>query len=163
MYTIDGHDQVQELTDFPLQDVGAPLPLVFATEQSFALVYYLNGRPERFALVEFESVLAHYFGGPNDEALGGHPLYERGLGRYGVYEVLNSSWLRTMERMNRVHPSHSPAMFEDYRHFIFTFHDTPLELLAKGVRDVTIFDAATHDRMVELAKTADAGKRSWIE
>jgi hypothetical protein len=54
-------------------------------------------------------------------------------------------------------------MFEDYRHFIFTFHDTPLELLAKGVRDVTIFDAATHDRMVELAKTADAGKRSWIE
>jgi len=32
------------------------------------------------------------FGGPNDEALGGHPLYERGLGRYGVYEVFNSSW-----------------------------------------------------------------------
>jgi len=55
MYTIDGHDQVRELTDFPQQDVGAPLPLVFATEQSFALVYYLNGRPERFALVEFES------------------------------------------------------------------------------------------------------------
>jgi hypothetical protein len=163
MYTIDDKDQVQELADFPQQDVGAPLPLIFATEQSFALAYYLNGRPERFAVVEFEGVLAHYFGGPNDEALSGHPLYARGLGRYAVYEVFESSWLRAMGRMNRVHPFHRPAMFEGYRHFIFTFHDTPLELLAKGVKNVTIFDATTHDRVAELARTADAGKRNWIE
>ncbi len=163
MYTIDGHDQVRGLADFPQQDVGAPLPLILATEQTFALAYYLNGSAERFCVVAFESVLAHYSGGPNGEALRGHPLHARGLGPYAMYEVLESSWLRAMERMNRVHPFHRPAMFEGHRHFIFTFHDTPLELLAEGVKSVTIFDATTHDRMAELVRTADPGKRRWIE
>src|SRR5262249_45963865 len=142
---------------------GAPLPLILATEGTFSLCYYLEGEEDRFAVIEFKSVLAHCFGGPNDEALNGHPLYERGLLAYGVFAVFGSAWLRAQGGVNRVHPSHSPAMFAAYRHFIFTFHETPLELLAHDLQKVTVFDEARHDRVAELVKTADPGKRSWIE
>ena len=75
VYTIDEKDQLLERADFPKQDVGTPLPLVFATEQSLALACYLNAGP----------------------------------------------------------------------------------------KNVTVFDATTHDRMAELARTADPGKRSRVE
>lgn len=162
MYTIDEHDQVRELTDFPQQSVGAPLPIVLATEQSFVLGYYTDDDDDRFIIVEFDRVLAHFFGGPNDEALDGHPLSDRGLEAYAVFEVFNSSWLRGMERMNRVHPSHYPEAFEGYRHFIFTFHDTPLEVLAEGVRNVTSIALDGHERLGELVKRSDPGRRSRV-
>ncbi len=38
-------------------------------------------------VIEFHDCLIREFGYPNDEALGGHPLYERGLRFYGVYEA----------------------------------------------------------------------------
>jgi len=64
-------------------------------------------------------------------------LYQKGLRFYRVYEVQNSSWIRALERMNRVHPKHQSGMFSRYRHFIFTFHDTTLECVANGIRKVT--------------------------
>jgi hypothetical protein len=72
-------------------------------------------------------------GAPNNEALSGHPLYSRGLGYYGIYEIIESSWIRSLERMNRVHPSHKPRHFEELRHFVFTFHDDTFECVARGV------------------------------
>ncbi|HYE94937.1 MAG TPA: hypothetical protein VD962_01910, partial [Rubricoccaceae bacterium] len=54
-------------------------------------------------------------------------LAERGLDPYGVFEVERSSWIRSLERMNRVHPYHKPARFERLRHIVLTFHDTTFE------------------------------------
>jgi len=34
--------------------------------------------------------------------------------------------------MNRVHPHHSDEAFKEYRHFIFYFHDTVFECVAKS-------------------------------
>lgn len=152
MYTIDESDRIRELTDLPQQCTGAPMPIILATENGLGLAFWLAGDDDAFAVIEFDRVLAHYFGGPNDEALRGHPLYERGLGHYGVYEVLASSWLRTMERMNRVHGSHNPSTFEGYRHFIFSFKETPFECLAKGISGVQIFDDTNHDMLDEMVK-----------
>jgi hypothetical protein len=57
----------------------------------------------------------------------------RGLAPYGEFEVVASSWIRSLERMNRVHPRHDAARFAELRHFIFTFHDKTFECVAKGV------------------------------
>jgi|GEM_PF-5619373 len=38
-----------------------------------------------------------------------------------------------MERMNSVHPAHTKEMFNSLRHFIFGFHDSTFEILARSV------------------------------
>lgn len=70
-------------------------------------------------------------GGPNDEALDSHPLYERGLHAYGNYEVTNSPWIAALEQANRVHGRHNPAMYAGLRHIVMTFHDTLIEFVTR--------------------------------
>jgi len=142
MYQPDEHDAVVALSSLPQSDVGAPLPAVFATEQSLALVYVAAAPEldansafesnELVAAVIFERPRCHIFGPPNDEAFSGHPLAARGLHPYAAFEVHRSSWLRSLERMNSVHPRHRPAAFASLRHFIFAFHDSTFECIADG-------------------------------
>ncbi len=146
MYEIDDRDRVRRLPDVLRPDVGAPLPVVLATEGDLHLVYRVNDPDpnwsgttvrevsptsfgERLAVIRFPGATT-YFGPPNDEAFQGHPLYARGLRPYGAWEVENSSWIRLLERMNSVHPSHRPEHYEAHRHFIFSFHDTTFECVA---------------------------------
>ena len=147
MYEVDEHDSVVELRDVPQSDVGAPLPAVVAAEHHLDLLYlvsepdpnwdgtYVNvvgpdSEGELVARIRFERPYAHMFGPPNDEAFSGHPLASRGLSSYAAWEVRDSSWIRTLERMNSVHPYHDPSRFELLRHFIFAFHDTTFECIA---------------------------------
>jgi len=74
------------------------------------------------------------FGPPNDEGLHGHPLAERGLEPYGVFVVSPSSWLRALVRMNAVHPRHRDEHFDGLCHFVFTFHDSTFECIARGFK-----------------------------
>jgi hypothetical protein len=90
------------------------------------------------AVITFRHKRAVLFGAPNDESLAGHPLASRGLQHYVAAEVLGSSWVRSLEHMNRVHPRHSLALFEGLRHFIFPFHDSTFECLAEGYSIKTI-------------------------
>jgi len=84
------------------------------------------------AVVEIVGALLTKFGLPNDEALPGHPLYDRGLRYYSIAEVLNSTWAREAEAQNRVcFPHASPWQI---RHFIFTFHDSSFECLADDLK-----------------------------
>ena len=149
MYTADDRDRVIELTDVPASSVGAPLPVVLRSELRLTLLYYIQTMPdgwdgttvrvvgydsadELVARVTFEMPYASRFGPPNDEAFAGHPLADRGVHPYGAFDVLDSSWIRQLEHMNRVHSSHSAALFQRYRHLIFAFHDSTFECVAKG-------------------------------
>jgi hypothetical protein len=149
MYTIDARDQVKELADVPQSSVGAPLPLILAAEGKLVVAYLVEAREpgwdgssvrvvtqadedELAARVEFVRPYAHQFGPPNDEAFSGHPLASRGLHPYGAFEVLQSSWIRALERMNAIHPQHRPDHFSAYRHFILAFHDSTFECVAQG-------------------------------
>ena len=85
-------------------------------------------------VVQFESPYAHMFGPPNDEAFSGHPLASRGVAPYRVFEVDNSSWLKSLERMNSVHPHHRSEQFAGYKHYIFAFHDSTFECIAKSFK-----------------------------
>ena len=149
MYTITQDDVLLLLADAPQSSIGAPCPMVVAGEHSLHLAYYLETRQDDWdgrsvrvvsdddadepcALIGFHGAYAHMFGPPNDEAISGHPLANRGLQPYGAYEVQSSSWLHQLELMNSVHPQHQPRHFSQYRHFIFTFHDSTFECIAKG-------------------------------
>ena len=68
----------------------------------------------------------------NDEALLGHPLYERGLRPYAAFEIENTSWVRALDKLNRVHPRHSPRLFAGLKHFIFAFHESVFECIAES-------------------------------
>ena len=148
MYQVED-DCVVPMGQCPQPDAGAPLPAVVSDEISLALSYiisepdpewdgsYVNvvsrqSDDKRVALIVFQSPLCHFFGPPNDEAFSGHPLATRGLRPYLVCEIANSSWIRSLERMNAVHPFHSPDAYSGYRHFIFAFHDSTFECVAKG-------------------------------
>jgi len=97
-----------------------------------------NVADDAVIIVTFTSSCAHLFGPPNDEAFAGHPLYAKGLRPYSAAEVRTSSWIRSLERMNAVHPSHRPESFRRYRHFILAFHDTTFECVAES------FDVQLH-------------------
>jgi hypothetical protein len=143
MYSVDHKDTVVDDTDAPQCDGGAPCPVVLSNDRRTALAYYVYdtqripheqrqkiGYP--VAILYFKRTHAVLFGGPNDEAIAGHPLASRGLHPYGPYWVENSSWLRRCIEMNRVHPSHSDSLFAGYRHFVFAFHDSLFECLSHG-------------------------------
>lgn len=148
-YTPDARNRVVPLADAPQSAVGAPLPVVLASDYQLLLIYLLQETPPEWdgtwvtvvsgesedmpvAVIEFQAPHAHLFGPPNDEAIAGHPLAERGLHPYGAYVVESSSWIRAMERMNSVHPYHKPERFRLLTHYAFTFHDSTFECAANG-------------------------------
>ncbi len=56
----------------------------------------------------------------------------KGLGFYGSYEVINSEWIEELRRNNKTtYPDRET--FLGFRHFVFTFHDSTFECIAKGV------------------------------
>ena len=141
MYLIDERDRVIELKDVPQSSVGAPLPIVLSDESTIVLAYIIQDsspdtdRPgESLALVEFELYQSYMFGAPNDEAFSSHPLAARGLHPYAAFRIDDSSWVRQLERMNSVHPNHNPNKFQELKHFVFAFHDSTFECVAKGFK-----------------------------
>lgn len=88
------------------------------------------------ALVEFPFCIITQFGYPNDEALPGHPLYQSGMEDhgYGIFEVLNSSWLKQIDAQNRIKFPEMESYTEGARHFIITFHSSTFECLADDIR-----------------------------
>ncbi len=173
MYRIGYRDRVQELTDVPQSDVGAPLPVVLANEHC-VLLAYLVSEPDlnwdgtyvnevlpdtdgAVAFVKFTRPSVHMFGPPNDEAFSGHPLARRGLQPYSAFEVHNSSWLKMRIKMNRVHHRHSDSLFTGLRHFIFTFHDSTFECLARAFT-VAMFNGSLNKAITQMASMlADDG------
>jgi hypothetical protein len=147
MYSDDPQTTLEELISLPQCNVGSPSPQIFANEGGLLLAYLVQSeppywgpgaKPEAYAIVRFERPQAHLFGPPNDEAINGHPLYAKGLGPYARYRVLNSPWIRSLEQMNSVHPRHEPGRYRHLSHYIFTFHDSTFECIARNLQ-VQIF------------------------
>jgi hypothetical protein len=141
-------DLLEEITDFPLSSIGAPIPVVLSDELQTFLCYYVENLPEGWdgtavtsvgadtvdeavAIVTFKACKVHKFGPPNDEAISGHPLYKKGLKPYRVFKVLSSSWIAELEKINSVHPYHDKKRFDGLSHFIFGFKDSTFECVAE--------------------------------
>ena len=126
------------LSDVPQSSVGAPCPVVLANDHTTVVAYYtqedeidFESDIEPIAIITFSFCYSTMFGPPNDEAFNGHPLSSRGLEPYSSFMIEDSSWLRTLIKMNEAHPYHNLKKFEGYKHFILAFHDSTFECIAK--------------------------------
>jgi hypothetical protein len=162
-------EQFAQVIDLGLRwDSGAPLPYL-VSDRSRAFVVCLVGRSDPgwdgthvrvvsagdgqeslFVVVEFVGCRDLRFGGPNDEAVSGHPLHGRGLDAYRAHEVLNSIWIEHVITVNSVHPQHSRALFAGLRHFVLLFHDEMLEVLATGI-EARLVKGTTRAILADLA------------
>lgn len=170
MYTVDDQDSVRTLDGLPRCCTGAPLPVVMRDERSGLIAYRVaeddrqrdGSKPPRsvgsgsenelIAIVRIERPFAILFGPPNDEAFAGHPLAARGLRPYGAFEVSQSSWIRRLERMNRVHPSHRPERYAEFRHFVLSFHDSTFECVAAGLVVAEMFRGSLRQASAMMAR-----------
>jgi hypothetical protein len=132
----------------------AAAPLLFMNDNVAFLVFNAvrtggGGGPrggER-ALVELRRCAATRFGYPSDAALARHPLFDKGLGHFGVFEVFDSAWVRQLRDQHRATgaPDGANAPGASPRHFAFTFHDSTLECVADELVVVL-----TRDRLDEI-------------
>lgn len=167
MYTIDENDKVIDLEGLPPCSAGAPLPQIVADEYTTLIAYIVSDSHTKWenmgtggispnsgkypiVIVSF-NVMSYMFGMPNDEVLYGHPLAERGLTCYGMHEVVNSSWIRALERINSAHYMHSKESFRKFRHFILAFHDSMFECVASGFEVKSVIQGTMHDALDEMA------------
>lgn len=137
--------------DFPVRwDVGAPLPYLLRNDYKTFLTFYIaepdpdwdgtyvkvkdpaSGEDESLALVEFAGCVSAKLGTPNDEVLDGHPLHGRGLDSYTAQRVINSRWLAAAEEINSVHRCYDREHWQELNHYVFWFHDTTFECLARS-------------------------------
>jgi hypothetical protein len=118
-------------------DVGAPLPAIRQENDQLWVAYVCNnpdfpgwdsgadvGHPGFdiwCALLRFDGVIDYHFGAPSDEKLWSHPLYSVGLRQYGFYEVSGTS--RLVGQNGK-------------KHWIITFHDEALEVVADSAHVV---------------------------
>ena len=146
-------DEYAEPCGFPLKwDTGAPMPQVIANDYRTLLAFLLrepdpnwdgsyvtikrasDAQAEPLALVEFEHCLCVRHGAPNEEVFAGHPLNGKGLEAYTAQRVVNSRWLKEIEKINSVHYLYRPESWLDLNHFIFWFHDSTFECIARSYK-----------------------------
>ncbi len=117
-------------------ETGAPMPAIKETGADLLVSYICNnpdfpgwdsgaspdhpGFDEYCAVIKFSKIGWYHFGGPSDEKLHEHPLYDRGLSFYGFHLVENS--IKTNSTQS---------------HWIITFHDETLEVVARNVEVVS--------------------------
>jgi hypothetical protein len=137
--------------EFPVQwDFGAPLPHLLTNDCRTFLVFflrdidpewdgtYINVRhadsesPSNLAVVEFNRCICTKMGTPNDEVLLGHPLAGKGLDWYSPFRVENSPWIKELEAINSIHHNYNPEHWRSFNHYIFGFHDSTFECVAKS-------------------------------
>lgn len=129
-------DEVIELRE-PQSSVGAPCPMLVSDEHNLYVAFYMQEQAESFefeaiGLVKFIGFNTFKFGAPNDEAFHGHPLHKKGLKPYGTFKIKQSTWVQELCKKNSVHPYHSDDSFNKLVHFVWSFHDTTLEVVAQG-------------------------------
>lgn len=166
MYEVDDQDVVVPLSDIPAASPGAPEPVVLADEGSAVVAYYASDSPngatepadlgdEEVIVLRFHEVHSLMFGVPNDEALSGHPLADRGLTPYGAFRIEGSSWIRRLERMNAVHARHSAGAYSSLFHFIVTFHDSTFECVCGSAPIATVVNGSTPQEAAVAAPRAE--------
>jgi hypothetical protein len=147
-----------EITEFPKMDTGAPCPLVLADEYRVVLSYYLREFPDGHlsTVVSFESARTHSLGGPSEETLHGHPLWDNGLRHYGAFRIENSPLIQYLQRIDSVHPHHNPEVFKSLNHYILPMHDTTFECVARSFVITTSEADSDEDRSTRMIEALNA-------
>lgn len=155
--------------DFPVKwCMGAPMPHLLINDHRALLSFYVHvpdpnwdgsyitmkdpsdGSVESLALVEFDFYYSARLGAPNDEVFEGHPLAGKGLEAYTAQIVKNSRWIHELEAINSVHSMYNPDSWRDLHHYIFWFHDSTFECVAKAYT-VKTFQESMADMLTRMS------------
>jgi hypothetical protein len=154
----------------PGQETGSADPSVLAIGASLYLAY--NARNPAFpgwesgaapehpgfvahvALVRFDLVRIHRLGYPNSEALRGHPLHKCGLRCYAFQTIDDSPWIAELCHRNEVHPRHDASVWKGLKHWIVTFEDATLEVVAKAARVVGVYESTTPECVLQTVNAS---------
>ncbi|MEM7358924.1 MAG: hypothetical protein AAF431_07500 [Pseudomonadota bacterium] len=111
------------------------MPAIEVTEGGLRAAYLVSNSKSgtEHAVIYFDGVLQHTFGYPNDEALGGHPLYKFGLNFYAINLVHNSPVLDNLGSLNAKTFPGSEKHFLSFNHWIVSFHDETLEVIGRSI------------------------------
>lgn len=112
---------------------GAPLPFMLAGEHRLRLLFYAeeagSGRTA-IAIVRVDHQVALSFGLPHENSSSGHRLAALGFEMEAAFEVVNSTWIDDLRRMEAGGWQPNLAWLADQRHFIFSFRDRVVEFVA---------------------------------
>ncbi len=156
-------DEYAEELEFPVRwDTGAPLPHLLVNDRTALLAFLISepdpnwdgtytiskspsdARAEPLGLVEFEHCLSAKLGAPNDDVLEGHPLNGKGLKAYSAQRVVNSRWIREL------HAIYRGGSWSDLNHYVFWFHDSTFECVARTFR-VETFRESFREMLIRMA------------
>ena len=157
MYSIAEQDSVHLLEDVPQPSLTMPSREIYATSDRLVLAYHVQDPREDYtegaahelgpvriglpvALITFKEPCAHILCPPAAEVLSRHPLAERGLEPFGVYEVQGSSWLRELQRLS---PAYRADRIAVSKHFVFTFYEEVFECVAAKFDCILRFGSVT--------------------
>ena len=147
MYSPTGNERLVSL-DVPPADAGAPLPALLSEEREALLAYFgsreievAHGR-DAVVILKFTGAIAVFAGEPDEDAFVAHPLAACGLHPFAFSEVINSPWIRQLERANRVSHPHT-SHYERYRHYALPMHDSTIEVVAWDCGVAAIENAPT--------------------
>ena len=131
---------VRELTDLPAPDANISSGvLLWAGDTESAFVYECGVSPAiKYCAVLFTGCRWCTAGGPNDEALHRHPLYEFGLKHYTCHEVVDSPTLPRLSTM--LDRDGNPHRLHQCRHFVFALKETTAEFVAHSYRMLGVDD-----------------------
>lgn len=116
---------------------NAPLAVLLADDAGTA-VLALGAHPddddERCVVIVWTGTHAASLSEPNDEAISGHRLYDKGLADVlwaGIVE--QSAAIADLERQNRVHPNHDASRFRHVAHHVLPLKERVVEVIAEAV------------------------------
>ena len=118
-------------------DVGAPLPTVLSNDYNLFLLFH-KGKQEdnEMMFVTFINKIALKFSNiPSHSDIVGHPYSKYGLNEIdsSLFEVKNSDWIKELKRINSfTNDSHTTIDLSNFKHYIFLFHDSTFECIAKS-------------------------------
>ena len=149
--------RIELLSDWPQPDTVSS---GFVAAMPLGLFIGYGTGEESFAVVRFERWTDVRAGGPNDEALYGHPLYKYGLKHYSVHRIDPSPWLVDLEKQNSVHPRHSSKLFMERKvHYLFALKEETVECIVVqdegALPDIRVFDSQL-DAIGSIARSVDA-------
>ena len=113
-------------------DIGDPAPTLLQSDHNALLFFRLVNDDHHVGRIVFKGLSSSSLGAPNDETFAGHPLFGSGFEHSCAMQVINSSWVAQLIRMNSVHPRHNPSFYSSKKHFVFPFHDTTFECIAES-------------------------------
>jgi hypothetical protein len=90
-----------------------------------------DGTEASLAVVEFTGCLSAKLGWPNEDHVA-LPLDSRGMEGYTAQKVENSRWLAELKAMGGVRSPPYPDHWRDLAHFVFWFHDSTFECIARS-------------------------------